>query len=370
MQVRQAEALGHAGQRRVPDHRHGHGFVGPEQRLAHRLLAGGHFLEQLLVPVRRFEIRTRHHPARRALEHFQLAHGFYQLRNNLNAAGAGADHRHALSGEVVVVVPARAVNLLALELLQAFDVREAGVGQRPLGHHRGAAAHHLAFFQRGFPQAGFLLERQIGDVAVEANVFFQIEFVHQIVDVIENLVAAGKAARPLRVGRERIGVQIGGDVAGGARVGVVPPGAADAVAPFQNHEIIDPRLLQPDRHAQPGKAGAHDQRRSRLRLALGGGFLGCRFFRGCSLSSRLRARLFGGGFSGGGLFGCRLFSCRFLGDGLLRRRFLARRFSGLLRGAAVNSGLVRLHCRLVRDAAFVAVGGVVIHRNSLAERSD
>ena len=151
MQVRQAEALGHAGQRRVPDHRHGHGFVGPEQRLAHRLLAGGHFLEQLLVPVRRFEIRTRHHPARRALEHFQLAHGFYQLRNNLNAAGAGADHRHALAGEIVVVVPARAVNLLAFEFVQAFDVREAGVGQRPLGHHRGAAAHHLAFFKRGFP---------------------------------------------------------------------------------------------------------------------------------------------------------------------------------------------------------------------------
>ena len=49
------------------DHRHGHGFVGPEQRLAHRLLAGGNFLEQLLMPVRRFEIRTRHHLRSRCL---------------------------------------------------------------------------------------------------------------------------------------------------------------------------------------------------------------------------------------------------------------------------------------------------------------
>src|SRR3546814_4934681 len=48
------------------------------------------------------------------------------------------------------------------------------------------------------------------------------------------------------------------NIARAAGIGVVAPGAADAVALFEDHEIVDPALLQPDRGEQPGHAGADD----------------------------------------------------------------------------------------------------------------
>ena len=48
------------------------------------------------------------------------------------------------------------------------------------------------------------------------------------------------------------------DVAGAARVGVVPPGAADVLGLLQDDEVVDAGLLQLDRHAEPGEPGADD----------------------------------------------------------------------------------------------------------------
>jgi hypothetical protein len=52
---------------------------------------------------------------------------------------------------------------------------------------------------------------------------------------------------------------VGGHVALAARVGVVPPGAADVVGALEQDEVLDPRLLEADRHAQAGEAGADDR---------------------------------------------------------------------------------------------------------------
>src|SRR3546814_3791407 len=64
--------------------------------------------------------------------------------------------------------------------------------------------------------------------------------------------------RPARVGREAVAVEMARNIARAAGIGVVAPGAADAVALFEDHEIGDPALLQPDRGEQPGHAGADD----------------------------------------------------------------------------------------------------------------
>src|SRR3546814_9030707 len=53
-------------------------------------------------------------------------------------------------------------------------------------------------------------------------------------------------------------VEMARNIARAAGIGVVAPGAADAVALFEDHEIVDPALLQPDRGEQPGHAGADD----------------------------------------------------------------------------------------------------------------
>ncbi len=49
-----------------------------------------------------------------------------------------------------------------------------------------------------------------------------------------------------------------GDVAGGARVGVVPPGAAEAAGPLEDDEVLDARPPQRDGGADAGEAAADD----------------------------------------------------------------------------------------------------------------
>lgn len=43
-------------------------------------------------------------------------------------------------------------------------------------------------------------------------------------------------------------------IAGAARVVVVAPGAAQGIGLFGNEEVVEPGLLEFDRHAQAGKA--------------------------------------------------------------------------------------------------------------------
>jgi hypothetical protein len=61
-------------------------------------------------------------PRRRALEDVQLGHARLDLGNELDGGGAGADHGHALTGEVVVVVPLRGVEGGSLKALNARDL--------------------------------------------------------------------------------------------------------------------------------------------------------------------------------------------------------------------------------------------------------
>src|SRR5437762_11717510 len=68
--------------------------------------------------------------------------------------------------------------------------------------------------------------------------------------------------RPVRLLLEREAVEEGRDVAGGARVGVVAPRAAEAVRLLEDRERVDPGLLQPDAEAEPREARADDRNAS------------------------------------------------------------------------------------------------------------
>ncbi len=52
---------------------------------------------------------------------------------------------------------------------------------------------------------------------------------------------------------------MGGDVAGGSRVGVVPPGPADAVAAVEDQEVVPALTQEADRRGQPRQPAADHQ---------------------------------------------------------------------------------------------------------------
>ena len=57
----------------------------------------------------------------------------------------------------------------------------------------------------------------------------------------------------MRIEREGEGVQVRGDVAGTARVGVVAPCSPDVRRPLDYHKVFLASLLESNRHAQSGE---------------------------------------------------------------------------------------------------------------------
>src|SRR5215207_1109356 len=93
---------------------------------------------------------------------------------------------------------------------------------------------------------------------MEAHVRQDAVAARRLPQVVEDLRLRGERARPVRVRGERERVEVRGHVAAAARVGVVPPGAADVAGALQQHEVVLALLLEPDGHAEPREAGAHD----------------------------------------------------------------------------------------------------------------
>jgi hypothetical protein len=165
--------------------------MAPEQHLPGKLLSSGDFREQRLHRRRGGDVHAREHPAGRALKHLDESGLLHQLRDDLDRAGAGADHGDPFAGEIVVGIPAGAVDLVALEAVQAADVGEAGVRQRARGQHDGAGTKTLAVLGRCGPHAGVLVERQPIDLVFESDMTTDVEFRGHLLDVPVDLRRGG-----------------------------------------------------------------------------------------------------------------------------------------------------------------------------------
>ena len=99
--------------------------------------------EQPLHPLRVREVALRDRPAGGALEHGDVRDLRLDRGHDLDRAAAGADHRHAPAGEVGVVVPARAVERGAGEVVEPRERRDRGRAELPARgdqHVRGVLA--------------------------------------------------------------------------------------------------------------------------------------------------------------------------------------------------------------------------------------
>jgi hypothetical protein len=136
-----------------------------------------------------------------------------------------------------------------------------GRAQRPARPDEYPGRQRLAGRRPQSPVPGRLVEGGLGDVLAEPEVVGQPELVDTGLQVLLDLRLWGVDPAPAGVRGERERVQVRRDVAGRARVRVVAPRPADAIAPVEDDEVADPGLPEPDRHADTGETAADDRHR-------------------------------------------------------------------------------------------------------------
>ena len=222
-------------------------------------LDGGQVLEgESLGPCVR-AVLTRDDVRRGALEHREVLDLLGDGRDDLDRGGTGADDGHPLAGEVGVLGPLRGVEDLAVEGVDAVDVRHLRVGQRAGGGDQQVGGE-LAARRTHPPHERVVVPAGLLHGGLEAEPVEHPGALGDAADVVLDLRLLGEGPGPVRVGREREGVELRGDVAGGAGIGVVAPGAADVRAALGDQEVGLAGLLELDRGGEPAEAGADHER--------------------------------------------------------------------------------------------------------------
>ena len=205
-----------------------------------------------------FAVETGKHPRGGALIDVQLADGFCQFGNDLDGRGARADDRDPFAGEVVVVVPAGGVEDLALEPVEAVNVRQCRLGERANGRDH-EIRRELPLRGAHVPPRLVLVPPDLLNFDSEPMPVEHVVLSGYPLDVGLYLGLFGVRTAPTGVRREREGIQVRRHIAGRARVGVHPPRAADVISPLEHQEVGVPVFLKGDRGAEPGESGPDDQ---------------------------------------------------------------------------------------------------------------
>ena len=227
---------------------------GPVGLLHQREVAEGQPLEAGVGPV-----AARDDVRRGALVDVEVRGHLRHLGDDLDRRGAGADDGDPLAAQVHVVVPAGRVEDLALEAVDAVDVGQPRLGE-PAGAGDERGGGDLAAVGEPDPPVLLLLvPRGVLDGGAEAEPVEDAGPRGDLAQVGVDLGLGRERARPVRVGRERERVELARHVAGRPGVGVVAPGAADVVALLDHEEVGLAVLVELDRRAEAGEAGADHQ---------------------------------------------------------------------------------------------------------------
>ena len=195
---------------------------------------------------------------RRALEQFHPGGLFCHFRDKLDGTGAGADHSHGFACQVNVVVPAGAMEVRSLKILNAG---EGGIGrlvELACRSNQCLAGENVTIGQSDLPGACIILVAGVGDFGVKANVAIDVVFASAVLLVGKDFLLRGKSATPGVVPLKGVRIQMGRHVTGRTGVGVIAPAAAHIVAFFDQQEIILPLFLETNRHAKTAETGADD----------------------------------------------------------------------------------------------------------------
>ena len=212
-----------------------------------------------------FAVACRHAIVLGALEHGELPGLLRDLGDRLHRSGAAADHRDPLGGEVDPFLrEAAGVVPLALEPIQALELRHVGGGKRAHARDQVARGDALALVGVHRPPVSLLVELAACHPGAELDVALQVMARGDVFEVAQDLRLRGIALRPLpflqQLLVEREAIDVGVGIAPGARVSVPVPGAADAVAGLvhaHSQPELVPQVLQ---HVHAGEPGTdHDR---------------------------------------------------------------------------------------------------------------
>ena len=203
----------------------------------------------------------RHAEVRRALEDGDVLGLGGDLRDRLDAGRAGADHRHALAGEVDALVrPGAGVVGRAREASRRPGIAGArGVERQPVAM-TSQRAETLVAAVGGHASSGRPPRRRSRDqhAGLEGDQRPQVEAVGDVVGVAQDLRLGGVLLAPapllLQLVGEGVGVVQARHVAARARIAVPVPGAADAVAGLEalHRDAELAQLVQHVHAAEPG----------------------------------------------------------------------------------------------------------------------
>ena len=182
--------------------------------------------------------------------------------DGLDAGGAGADHGNAKAAEIHAFLrPLPGVVDLAIERLQSLEVRQARRGQIAGRHHAVRRGDHFALLRGDCPAIGLCVEEGRVHPRVQLDVAHQVEALHDMIHVAQDLRLGAVALRPLPVllqlVRERIGVLHALHIAAAAGIAVPEPRAADTAASFV-HPHSEAQLAQAVERIEAGDAASDD----------------------------------------------------------------------------------------------------------------
>ena len=211
-----------------------------EERVAdaldHAVIVGLSRRDQLGVHL---AVARRHAVVGGALKHGELLGLLRDFSDGLHPGGSGADYRHALGGEINAGLrEAAGVVPLALEILQALELRNVGVERVPTAAMRKRAVTSSPLSVCTVHRVGALIEFGAGYPRVKLHVALQVMTFSDMLKIAQDLrllrIAFGPfpLLKQLFVPGEAIDVGLG--IATRAGVTVPVPGAANSFTGFVN----------------------------------------------------------------------------------------------------------------------------------------
>ena len=192
-----------------------------------------------LAQARHGTVATGDDEGRRPLVQIEMLHDRGNLRHELHGRCSGPHDAHPFSRQIETVLPTRGMEDLAAKGLEAREVRDGRLAQRAGGPHQHRCAVLLSPGRAHGPASGAVVPPRLLHGAPEAQGRAHVESVHTLAQVVPDFALRGEGAGPIGIESEGERVEVGRDVARGAGVGVVAPGAAKVVAAVEDHEVVD-----------------------------------------------------------------------------------------------------------------------------------